>query len=124
MTQQLTLFERLGGADNLRTIVNDIVDAHLINPLIGTRFSKLSSSEMEASKQHAFEFFAAGTGGPFEYTGKDLRTTHSGMNISEQEFLAVVDDVVSVLTTHGVGPQEQQEVLYALYSLKGDVIRL
>jgi hemoglobin len=49
---------------------------------------------MEASKQHAFEFFAAGTGGPFEYTGKDLRTTHSGMNISEQEFLAVVDDVV------------------------------
>jgi hemoglobin len=120
----VSLFERLGGATRLRVIVNEIVEAHCNNPLIAPRFQKLSAEEMEASKQHAFEFFAAGTGGPIEYTGRDMRTTHGGMNISEQEFMAVIDDVLGVLNGQGLGEREQQEVLFALYGLKGDVVRL
>jgi hemoglobin len=119
-----TLFERLGGEAALRGIVEEIVDAHAKNPIIAPRFSKLSEDEMRLSKQHAFEFLAAGTGGAFEYTGRDMRTVHGGMNISEQEFLAVVDDIVMVLRAHGTGDREQQEVLYALYGLKGDIIRI
>ena len=119
-----TLFERLGGEEKLRLVVDAIVEEHRKNPIIAPRFQKLTEQEMEASKQHAFEFFAFGTGGPVEYTGRDMRTTHSGMNISEQEFVAVMDDVLRVLKAHGIGQPEQQEVLFALYGLKAEVIRL
>ncbi len=124
MAEQSTLFERLGGAAKLRSIVDDVVDAHLRNPIIGTRFSRLNEAEMQTSRQRAFEFLALGTGGPYEYTGRDMRTTHGGMNINEQEFLAVIDDIMQVLGSHDVGQREQQEVLYALYGLKGEIVRV
>jgi hemoglobin len=41
-----------------------------------------------------FAIFAAATGGPVEYTGKDMLTTDAGMHISDMEFNAVVDDVL------------------------------
>ena len=116
-----TLYERLGGADGLRRIIDDVIDAHLANPLIGVRFQAFEPAEM---KQKAFTFFAAGTGGPQSYEGRDLPTAHKGMNINEQEFLAATDDLMSVLAKHGVGQIEQQEVLAAFYSMKGEVLRL
>jgi hemoglobin len=122
MVEQATLFERLGGAEKIRAIVDDMIDAHLKNPIVQVRFANVK--DMETARRHAFEFFAAGTGGPFTYTGRDLRSAHTGMNVSEQEYIAVVDDVLSTLQRHGVGEREQQEVLHTLYGLKGEIIRI
>ncbi len=116
-----TLYERLGGPARIAAIASDLVDAHVVNPLIGQRFQSIDE---EAAKRHAFEFFCMGSGGPESYTGRDLREVHTGMNASEQEFLAAVDDLMMVLDRNGIGEREKQEVLYIFYSLKGDVIRI
>ena len=65
-----------------------------------------------------------GTGGPQKYTGKDMREAHKAMNISEEEFLAVLDDAMKALDKNGVAPATKNEVLGVLYSLKGEVVRL
>ena len=80
-----TLYERLGGADGIARLVDDAVDAHLSNPIVKTRFE--NAKDIEHAKQMSVEFFSAGSGGPESYTGKDMLTTHKGMNISEQEFM-------------------------------------
>jgi hemoglobin len=116
-----TLYERLGGPAGITAIASDLVDAHIANPLIGQRFQKI---DREMAKRHAFEFFCMGSGGPESYTGRDLREVHTGMNASEQEFLAAVDDLMMVLDRNGIGEREKQEVLYIFYSLKGDVLRI
>ena len=116
-----TLYERIGGAESLRRIASDLVDAHSVNPIIAPRFRAI---DKEVSKQHAFEFFCMGSGGPEPYTGRDLREVHTGMNISEQEYLASVDDLMLVLQQNGVGEREQQEVLFIFFSLKGQVLRI
>jgi len=116
-----TLYERIGGAETLRRIASDLIDAHLVNPIIATRFQAI---EPEIAKQHAFEFFCMGSGGTESYTGRDIREVHTGMNISEQEFLEAVDDLVGVMSKNGVGEREQQEVLFIFFSLKGQVIRI
>jgi len=116
-----TLYERIGGAETLRRIASDLVDAHIVNPIIAPRFRAI---DQEAAKQHAFEFFCMGSGGPEPYTGRDLREVHTGMNINEQEFLASVDDLMMVLQKNGVGEREQQEVLSIFFSLKGEVLRI
>jgi hemoglobin len=115
-----TLYERLGGNDGLRTIVSDIVDLHLENPVVATRFQK---SDIGKLKRLAHEFFCAGSGGPEKYSGAGLREAHAGMNISEQEYLAVMDDVVRAMTKHGVEAGAQTEVIGILYSLKNEIIR-
>jgi len=117
-----TLYERLGSFDGITRLVDDVVDAHFANPLIKTRFEK--TSDIEHAKRMSVEFFCAGSGGPETYTGRDLVTTHKGMNISEQEFIAAVDDILSAMDKNKLADDVKKDVLAILYSLKGQVIRV
>ncbi len=116
-----TLYERLGGHSGIAAIVNDVVDFHFVNPVIQTRFTKSDPAKL---KQLATLFFCMGSGGSETYPGKDMMEAHRGMNISEQEFVAVLDDSLAAMEKHGVGQQEQTEVLAILYSLKQQVVRV
>ena len=53
-----------------------------------------------------------------------MLATHKGMNISEQEFVNVVDDAMAALETHRIDPATRNEVLAILWSLKGEVVRV
>ncbi len=118
-TETKTLYERLGGEAGLRAIANNVIDAHLANPHIGTRFRH---GDPAHAKQMAFEFFASGSGGPQAYTGQDLPTAHAGMNIGEGEFVFAVDDVLAVLQQLGIGASEQGDVLNIFFALKDQVL--
>lgn len=117
-----TLYERLGGADGITRLVNDAVDAHLANPAVKTRFE--NSKDIDHAKRMSVAFFCAGSGGPEAYPGRDMLTTHKGMNISEQEFIAVVDDILGAMDKNQLGENEKKDVLAILYSLKGEIIRV
>ncbi len=117
-----TLYERLGSTDGIKRLVEDAVAAHLNNPAIKPRFE--NARDIEHAKRMSVEFFCAGSGGLEIYTGRDMLTTHKGMNISEQEFVAVVDDILGAMDKHGLGDEEKKEVLAILYSLKGAIIRV
>lgn len=117
--QKPTLFERLGGEANVRKIVNAVLDKNSNNPLIAHHFS---STDMEKLKQKAFEFFSMGTGGPHQYTGRDMRTAHANMNITIEEYDSATDDTLSALDDNGVGQKEKNEVLAILEYLKGDIV--
>ncbi len=47
---------------------------------------------------------------------------HRHMNISDAEFMAVVDDVMDALATAGIGEAEKAEVLYIFYSLRPQIV--
>ena len=116
-----SLFERLGGHDGITRLVTDIVDNHYANPLIRSRFEQIK--DRAAVERHSVEFLCAGSGGPQAYTGRDMLTTHKGMNISEQELVAAIDDIVTGMNKNQLDQAVQNEVVAILYSLKGDVLR-
>jgi hemoglobin len=117
-----TLYERLGGAEVIRKLANDIADNHLANPLIKTRFEIVE--DMDKVKEMVFEFICAGTGGPQTYTGKDMLTAHKGMNVSEEEFIAVVDDIMKAMDMNDLDENAKKDMLAIAYSLKGEIIRV
>jgi len=121
-TATVSLYERLGRFEGISRIVDDVMDAHLANPLVRTRFE--ASKDLDHARKMVVQFFCAGCGGPETYTGRDLLATHKGMNVSEQEFLAVVDDVVGALEKNDIDPTTRGEVIAVLYSLKDQVIRV
>jgi hemoglobin len=117
-----TLYQRLGGADGIARLVDDVMAAHLVNPVVKPRFQNIK--DLEHAKRMAREFFGAGAGGPDPYTGKDMLTAHKGMNISEQEYLAVTDDILGAMEKHKFDEETKNDVVAILYSLKGNIIRV
>ena len=121
-----TLYERLGELQGITKLVDDVVDLHMSNPQVSPRFLpfKDQPERLSTIKQHTVNFFCAGSGGPQEYKGRDMVSTHKGMNISEQEFLAVIDDILGAMEKNGYQDEDKKDVLAILYSLKEGVIRL
>lgn len=117
-----TLYQRLGEIDGIARIVDDVIAAHLANPVVKTRFE--NAKDLGRLRQMACEFFCAGTGGPQAYTGRDMLAAHKGMNISEQEYLEVMDDIIGALVKNQIDEGTKNEVIAVLYSLKGHIIRV
>ena len=117
--QTQSLYSRLGGESGVRNIVNDVLDKNSSNPLISHHFR---NSDMGKLKQLVFEFFSMGTGGPHKYTGRDMRSSHTGMKITEEEWATATDDTISALDANGIGHQEKDEVIAILESLKGEIV--
>jgi hemoglobin len=121
--EQAPLFERLGGRDGIARLSNRILEKHLANPLVKTRFEHATQTH-EQLVEHATEFFCTGLSGVETYRGRSMPDTHAGMNISEQEFMAVLDDILEALDDEEVGDLEQAEVLKILYGMKDEIVRL
>ena len=118
----VTLYERLGRRPGITRITRQLIENHLANPLVRARYER--SEDLARVERRAVEFFCAGTGGPESYSGQDMLATHRGMNISEQEFVAVIDDAMDALEKCGVDSSTRTEVLGILWSLKRDVVRV
>ncbi len=114
-----SLYDRLGGEENIRKISATIFDNHLGNATVKARYVE---SDRDEVIRKVTEFICAGTGGPQTYTGKDMVAAHRGMNISEQEYMAILDDILAALASHGVGQREQEELLMIAYSLRDDIL--
>ncbi len=121
---QKSLFERLGGRPGISMLVDDTVDTHMKNPAVNARFLPfLKQPERLAQiKQHTIDFFSAGSGGPAQYTGKDMVTTHTGMNISPAEYMHVIDDIFIALDKQSYNDDIKKDVLVILWSLKDMII--
>lgn len=116
-----SLYERLGASEGIRQIASDALDNHLANPRIKSRYEHLE--HLEEVRAGAADFFITATGGPGDaYKGKNMLETHKGMNIDEAEYMAVIDDILDALNKNSIEQREQEEVLFALYSLRREII--
>ncbi|SFJ80404.1 group I truncated hemoglobin [Methylophaga sulfidovorans] len=116
-----SLYQRLGGHDGITALARTVFNNHCKNEVIKNRYAK---SDPENVVQKVGEFMCAGFGGSEKYTGEDMLTAHTGMNISDEEFNAVVNDVMSALDTHNVAQKEKDEILVALWSMRPEIVHV
>ena len=119
---QANLYERLGGETGIRTFVTDILKLHHQNPVIMWRYSKASKTDAQLIDL-VVDLISMGTGGPQTYKGMDMRTAHKGMWCSEEEFLAVLDDIRKAMEMNHVDPQANAELMAISYGMKAEVVR-
>ena len=62
------------------------------------------------------------TGGPCSYLGRDMKTAHKGMKISEAEWNATVENLVKALDKNNVGARSKSELLGALAPMKAEIV--
>ena len=114
-----SLYERLGAMDGITQIVRDTIALHLENDEIAHYFEGVDLDNLTG---HVAAFFAAGTGGPANYQGRDMTTTHADMNMSNADFDSAVADVLEAVRSNGVDEASTAEVAAILESLRGAVM--
>ena len=117
--EKKALFDRLGGRPAIEAVVEEFVGRTTTDPRIKHRFHNTDAAEL---KRLLVEFVCKATGGPCEYTGRDMKTAHAGMDLVDEEFTALVEDLVAVLDKLEVPEAEKGELLAALGPLKGEMV--
>ncbi len=114
-----SLYERLGGDEGLTRIVKDTIALHHENPDIAHYFADVDDDVLV---EHVVAFFAAGTGGPANYQGRDMTTTHASMNMSDADYDSAVADVLKAVEANSVDAESTAEVAAILESLRPGVM--
>ena len=117
-----TLYQRLGGREAIKQVVDDFVANLAADPRVNARFKGLDAAKMAKLQTDLADQICDVTGGPCAYLGRDMKTVHAGMKITEAEWNATVEDLVKTLDKFKVGPKEQQELLSALGGMKKDIV--
>ena len=117
-----TLYQRLGGREAIKLVVDDFVANMAADPRVNGRFKGLDAARVAKLQTNLADQICDAAGGPCAYLGRDMKTTHTGMGITEAEWNATVEDLVKSLDKFKVGQKEQQELLSALGAMKKDIV--
>ena len=118
-TSQTSLYDRLGGKDAITAVVGDFVGKCAADPRINARFA---NTDIPHLKQMLVEQICEASGGPCKYTGKDMKTVHTGMKIDDGEFNALVEDLQKTLEQYKVPADAQKDLIGALAPMKPDIV--
>jgi len=117
-----SLYKRLGGREGIAIVVNDFAANMVSDPRVNDRFKDKKPPELEAFKSKVADQICEATGGPCSYYGKDMKTAHEGMRITEAEWNATVENLVKALDKNNVDARSKQELLAALGPMKKDIV--
>jgi hemoglobin len=117
-----TLYKRLGGREGIALVVADFVTNMAGDSRVNARFKDMKGPEIEKLKSNISDQICDATGGPCSYVGRDMKTTHKGMKITEAEWNATVENLVKAMDKHKVGAKEKSDLLGALAPMKADIV--
>ena len=116
-----TLYDRLGGQPAITAVIDSFVAIVAKDARINKKFAK---SDVARVKRMLVDQVCAQTGGPCTYTGRSMKEAHLNMGVTEAEFNALVEDLVTTLNAFNVPKPEQDELLNALGTMKGDIVEV
>ena len=123
-----TLYERLGGIFAIAAVIDSFSDRLLENPKIVDANSELHEwhtvtyhTRLPGLKWGRTWWLAMKAGGPFLYTGRDMRDAHFDLKISPEVFDEVAAELARTLDDFKVPEREKGEVLAAFAAEKGEV---
>lgn len=118
-TKEKSLYDRLGGKSFITAIVDDFVVRVAADRRINRFFP---TPDVPSFKAKLIDQFCEVSGGPCKYTGKDMKTAHAGMGVTNADFDALVADLVTTLNKFKVPEKEKGELLSALGPMRKDIV--
>lgn len=119
-----SLYDRLGG----RAAIVAVVDEFVANCAADTRINKFFAAtaadpkRLAAFKTNLVNQVCEAAGGPCKYTGKDMKSAHAGLGISNADFNALVEDLTKALDKFKVGKAEQDQLLGVLGPMRPQIV--
>jgi hemoglobin len=122
---QKSLYERLGGVYAIATVIDDFIDRIMTdprlnkNPLVDHAHHKVPPAGF---KYLVTEMVCWATGGPQQYTGRNMKDSHAHLKITQDEWDAFLDDFGQTAKKFGIPAQEVGELAAIVDSTRADIV--
>jgi hemoglobin len=114
-----SLYERLGQKPAITAVVDDFLGRVAADKRINLRFM---NTDLPRLRGMLIDFVCHATGGPEKYRGSDMSSAHAGLQLVDEEFNALVENLGAAMKKLGVPEAEQNEVVGALGPLKPQIV--
>jgi len=122
MSEGKTLYARLGGYDAIAAVADNLLPRLMSDARLGRFWAHRGEDGIRREKQLLIDFLCHSAGGPLLYTGRDMKTAHKGMQISEDDWSVFLGHVHAALDEFRVPGAEKEAVIGFIQSLKADVV--
>jgi hemoglobin len=117
-----TLYARLGGYDAIAAVADDLLVRLRADAQLARFWQHRADDSIRREKQLLIDFLCASAGGPLFYVGRDMKTSHRGMGISESDWQCFLSHLEATLVHFNVPAAEHAAVLGFVDSTKGDIV--
>ncbi len=117
-----TLYERLGGYDAIAAVAGDLLPRLQADPRLGRFWQHRGEDGVKRERQLLIDFLCSNAGGPLLYTGRDMKTSHRGMRVSESDWSAFLGHLHATLEAFHVPQAERDQVVAFVQSTKPDIV--
>jgi len=119
-----SLYERLGGYDAITAVASDLLPCLQADPRLRRYWDHRGADGVAREKQLLIDFLCSSAGGPMYYTGRDMKTSHKGMQISESDWSTFIGHINATLDAFKVPQPERNEVVAFIQSTKPDIVEV
>jgi hemoglobin len=120
--EQQSLYDRLGGYDGIAIFAGNLLPRLQSDEQLGRFWQNRSSDGIAREKQLLIDYLSSSAGGPILYTGRDMKTSHAGMNISESDWNAFLGHAGDTMKALQVPQQECDDVVAFVLGLRDDIV--
>jgi hemoglobin len=124
MSEARSLYARLGGYDAIAGVANNLVSRLMSDGRLGRFWAHRGEDGVQREIQLLIDFLCHNAGGPVLYTGRDMKTSHKGMRITEEDWAALMLHLHATLDHFHVPAAEKDAVVGFVQNTKGDVVEV
>ncbi len=117
-----SLYERLGGYDAIAAFVTDYINRIRADPQFARFGTSRGNDKKKRDLQLNIDYMCKVTGGTNYYMGRDMKTTHAGLNITEKEWQANMRYMTEALERYQIPLKEKREVLAIVENMTPDIV--
>ncbi len=118
MSEQ-TLYDRLGGHDGIRAVVDDFYDRLVADEEIGPFFE---GSDMELLRRTQTDFLCEAAGGPETYDAAPIREAHLHVPFTPEHIQRAVELLEESLDAFDVPEEDAEKVVEAVAAYEADLL--
>jgi hemoglobin len=122
MQPATSLYQRMGGYDVIAAVIDDLFVILHEDTDFARFFGGRSNDSVIRSRQLLVDQMCALSGGPCQYIGRDMKTSHSGLRITDVEWETNMKASDAALAKNGVGDAERAEFLALFERYRDDII--
>ena len=119
-----SLYHRLGGYDVIAAFVDELLFRLHNDSQVGVYWKGKCADTLKKDRQLTVDFLCAAFGGPVTYLGRDMKTVHEDLGITESHWDVFIGHTAATLDDLAIPEREKRDFLAAAGGLKDEVVEV
>ncbi len=117
-----SLYERVGGYDTIAAFVDDLLPRVVEDPELGVYWRGHCNESKRLQRQLIVDFICETIGGPVVYRGRDIKTSHDGLDICQADWEVFMRHTIAALENVEIQDKEMDDCLAVVENLSTDIV--